>query len=260
MIWIASARLSQGCAKTKSISKGSRYRTNPKRRIAPWLYGLSLSTTGLKEQKILALYMIQGQKTDPFAQIDKHFESAISTATASGDAQHEVVLRWLHAAGRIMVTNSLWWAARSINSRTSEFVHSLTHREHRAMFELLPPQRAALLEKGLLDQAKTAIVVDLPTSGGKTLLAQFRILQALNQFDADKGWVAYIVPTRALAAQITRRLRQDFEPVNIRVEQLTSAVEVDTFEDQLLSDHEQPFHILVATPEKTLACHPKPHS
>ena len=82
------------------------------------------------------------------------------------------------------------------------------------------------------------------------MLAQFRILQALNQFDADKGWVAYIVPTRALAAQITRRLRQDFEPVNVRVEQLTSAVEVDTFEDQLLSDHEQPFHILVATPEK----------
>ena len=203
-----------------------------------------------KGTEILALYMIQGQKTDPFAQIDKHFESAISTATASGDAQHEVVLRWLHAAGRIMVTNSLWWAARSINSRTSEFVHSLTHREHRAMFELLPPQRAALLEKGLLDQAKTAIVVDLPTSGGKTLLAQFRILQALNQFDADKGWVAYIVPTRALAAQITGRLRQDFEPVNVRVEQLTSAVEVDTFEDQLLSDHEQPFHILVATPEK----------
>ena len=47
------------------------------------------------------------------------------------------------------------------------------------MFELLPPQRAALLEQGLLDPAKTAIVIDLPTSGGKTLLAQFRILQAL---------------------------------------------------------------------------------
>ena len=79
------------------------------------------------------------------------------------------------------------------------------------MFELLPPQRAALLEQGLLDQAKTAIVIDLPTSGGKTLLAQFRILQALNQFEADKGWIAYVAPTRALSAQLTRRLRQDFE-------------------------------------------------
>ncbi len=116
------------------------------------------------------------------------------------------------------------------------------------MFELLPPQRAALLEQGLLDQAKTAIVVDMPTSGGKTLLAQFRILQALNQFNADNGWVAYIAPTRALSAQITRRLRKDFEPVDIRVEQLTAAV--DAFEEKLLADNDRPFHILVATPEK----------
>lgn len=32
------------------------------------------------------------------------------------------------------------------------------------MFELLPPQQAALVEHGLLDQAKTAIVVDLHRS------------------------------------------------------------------------------------------------
>lgn len=203
-----------------------------------------------KGTEILAIYIVQGQPADPFSLIDKHFESAVKAAMLSSDAQHEVVLRWLHAAGRTMVTNSLWRAARSINSRTSEFVRSLTHREHTAMFELLPPQRAALLEQGLLDQAKTAIVVDLPTSGGKTLLAQFRILQALNQFDADKGWVAYIVPTRALSAQITRQLRRDFEPIGIKVDQLTAAVEVDTFEEQLLKEREQPFQILVATPEK----------
>ena len=203
-----------------------------------------------KGTEILAIYIVQGQPADPFSLIDKHFESAVNAAMLSSDAQHEVVLRWLHAAGRTMVTNSLWRAARSINSRTSEFVRSLTHRGHAAMFELLPPQRAALLEQGLLDQAKTAIVVDLPTSGGKTLLAQFRILQALNQFDVDKGWVAYIVPTRALSAQITRQLRRDFEPIGIKVDQLTAAVEVDTFEEQLLNEREQPFQILIATPEK----------
>ncbi len=118
------------------------------------------------------------------------------------------------------------------------------------MFELLPLQRAALLEQGLLAQAKTAIVVELPTSGGKTLLTEFRILQALNQFDADKGWVAYVAPTRALSAQLTRRLRRDFEPVGIRVEQLTGAVEVDAFEERLLNEFDQPFHVLVVTPEK----------
>ena len=203
-----------------------------------------------KATEILANYMLDGQPSDPFGQIDKHFESAVNAAIGSADAQHEIILRWLHAAGRIMVTNSLWWTTRSVSSQTSTFVRSLTRRSTKAMFELLPPQRAALVEQGLLDQAKTAIVVDLPTSGGKTLLAQFRILQALNQFDADAGWVAYVAPTRALAAQLTRRLRRDFEPVNIRVEQLTAAVEVDAFEEDLLRESDEPFHVLIATPEK----------
>ena len=203
-----------------------------------------------KATETLAQYMLQGEPGDPFGTLDKHFEAGIEAAAASGDAQHEIVLRWLHATARIMVTNSLWWATRAVNSQTTEFVHSLTHREHRAMFELLPPQRAALLEQGLLDQAKTAIVVDMPTSGGKTLLAQFRMLQALNQFRTDEGWVVYVTPTRALSAQITRRLRADFEPIGLRVEQLTAAVEVDSFEEELLTDREQPFDILVATPEK----------
>ncbi len=203
-----------------------------------------------KATETLASYILQGQPGDPFGTLDKHFEAGIKSAAASGDAQHEVVLRWLHATSRIMVTNSLWWATRTVNSKTSDFVRSLTKREHQAMFELLPPQRAALLEQGLLDQAKTAIVVDLPTSGGKTLLAQFRILQALNQFQVDGGWVVYVAPTRALSAQITRRLRTDFEPIGLRVEQLTGAVEVDAFEEELLADRSEPFDILVATPEK----------
>ncbi|HFD86805.1 MAG TPA: DEAD/DEAH box helicase [Gammaproteobacteria bacterium] len=203
-----------------------------------------------KGTEVLAEYMLQGQSQTIFGDLDKHFESGIKAATASGDAQHEIILRWLHAAGRIMVTNSLWWGTRTVNSRVSDFVKVLTKREHQAMFELLPPQRAALLEQGLLDQAKTAIVIDMPTSGGKTLLAQFRILQALNQFDADSGWVAYVAPTRALTAQVTRRLRRDFEPIGLRVEQLSGAIEVDTFEDELLTDEERPFDVLVATPEK----------
>ncbi|MEN8689171.1 MAG: DEAD/DEAH box helicase [Desulfobacterales bacterium] len=203
-----------------------------------------------KATEILAEYMLQGQPPTVFGDLDKHFESGIKAATASGDAQHEMILRWLHAAGRIMVTNSLWWGTRTVNSRVSDFVKVLTKREHKAMFELLPPQRAALLEEGLLDQAKTAIVIDMPTSGGKTLLAQFRILQALNQFDVDGGWVAYVAPTRALTAQITRKLRRDFEPIGLRVEQLSGAIEIDTFEEELLTDQERPFDVLVATPEK----------
>ncbi len=206
-----------------------------------------------KGTELLAKYMLQGEPVGIAALLDKHFESAIDAATAGIDAQLEVLMRWLHASARQMVSGSVWWVARTVNSRVTKFIRNVTKQQ--ALFELLPPQRAAIQEQGLLDQAATAVVVDMPTSGGKTLLAQFRILQALNQFDDDesgKGWVAYVAPTRALTAQITRRLRKDFEPIGVKVEQLTGAVEIDAFEEDFLvkSDTDSAFDVLVATPEK----------
>ena len=202
-----------------------------------------------KATETLACYLLQGDATDPLVEIDKHFEAAIKAASPLGDAGLDVLLRCLHASAHVMVRSALWWAVRRVNSMTTAFVRSLARRAQ-PVFQLLPPQRAALLEQGLLDQAKTAIVVDMPTSGGKTLLAQFRMLQALNQFRDAGGWVAYVAPTRALCAQITRRLRRDFEPIGIRVEQLTSAVEVDAFEGDLLAAGQEAFDVLIATPEK----------
>ncbi len=206
-----------------------------------------------KATEILAKYMLQGEPAGVAPLLNKHFESAIDAATACADSQLEILIRWLHVAGRQMVADSVWWVAQRINSRVTKFVKEVTKQQ--ALFELLPPQRAAIQEQGLLDQAATAIVVDMPTSGGKTLLAQFRILQALNQFDQDesgKGWVAYVAPTKALSAQITRRLRRDFEPIGVNVAQLTGAIEIDAFEEDILAETERAdaFDVLIATPEK----------
>ncbi len=205
-----------------------------------------------KATELLAKYVLQGEPRGINALLDKHFEAAVDASLASGDAQMEVLMRWLHATSRQMVAGSLWWVAHSINSRVTRFVGTTT--KHQGMFELLPPQRAALQEQGLLDAAATAVVIDLPTSGGKTLLAQFRILQALNQFAENGGWVAYVVPTKALSSQITRRLRRDFVPIGVRVEQLTGAIEIDTIEEEMLASNslgeERSFDVLVATPEK----------
>lgn len=203
-----------------------------------------------KATELMALYTLQGKPGDITTLLDKHFESACEAAAASGDSQMEMLSRWLHAASHRMVSASVWWVASKVNSRVTQFIRNVT--KYRALFELLPPQRAALQEQGLLDQATDAIVIELPTSGGKTLLAQFKMLQALNQFEADQGWVAYVAPTRALTAQITRRLRLDFSPLGINVEQLTGAVEIDSFEDDLLTgvDGQKNFDVLVATPEK----------
>ncbi len=203
-----------------------------------------------KATELLAVYTLQGQPPAVDAELDKHFEAGLKAAAATQDAALEVILRWLHVTSRRMVAGSIWKVTQAVNSRVTRFVKSIT--KTRSMFELLPPQRAALQEQGLLDQASRAVVVDLPTSGGKTTLAQFRMLQALNQFEEDKGWVVYVAPTRALVAQLTRRLREDFSPLEIRVEQLTGAIEIDAFEEAMLTDQTEavPFHVLVSTPEK----------
>ncbi len=201
-----------------------------------------------KASELLSLYMLQGEPADIKAQLDRHFNLAIKISADGGDAQLEILLRWLHASAEQMVNGSIWWVARTINSKATLFIKNLSSQA-KPLLELLPPQRIALKEMGLLDPAKTAVVVDMPTSGGKTLLAQFKILQAVNNFGETKGWVAYIAPTKALVGQIVRRLRKDFSPIGIKVEKLSGAIEIDVLEEDMLNDVDS-FDILVATPEK----------
>ena len=124
----------------------------------------------------------------------------------------------------------------AVNTKVTQFVKTLVDRGRgdKALFDVLPPQRRALAEKGLLGSSRRAVVVSLPTSSGKTLIAQFRILQALNQFEYEKGWVAYLAPTKALVNQITRQLRSDFTPLGVVVEKISPALELDSIEVNLL--------------------------
>lgn len=181
--------------------------------------------------------------------LDQHFDDARRAAHESLDMHLELAIRWLHLTARTMARGSVWTAASGAGDQTTrDFVELLVKSQ--SVLEFLPPQRAALQEQGLLDQASRAVVVDLPTSGGKTTLAQFRMLQALGQFRERRGWVAYVAPTKALVSQITRRLRRDFQPLGINVETLTSAVEIDALEEALLTESSSTFDVLTLTPEK----------
>lgn len=182
--------------------------------------------------------------------LDFHFEKGILGSQNAFLMEMEMLVRWLHLAAKQMALNSLWMVVSRVNSRVKTYVEIIT-RASRPMFELLPPQRAAILEQGLLEPAHRAVVVDMPTSSGKTALAEFRILQALNQFQQRKGWVAYVVPTRTLVNQITARLRKNLgqSPLSVKVTKMSGAVEIDGFEEAVLSDNSG-FDVLVTTPEK----------
>lgn len=186
--------------------------------------------------------------------LDGHFDRAIAACEPTRLVALEPLTRLLAGAAAQLVSNSIWTVTRAVNSRVTEFVRALVERGRgdKALFDVLPPQRRTLAERGLLGSSRRAVVVSLPTSSGKTLIAQFRILQALNQFEDQKGWVAYLAPTRALVNQVTRKLRRDFERLEIVVERVSPALEIDGVEMQLLTEArpEARFRVLVTTPEK----------
>lgn len=210
-----------------------------------------------KAADVLAHYITDGV-VDGSHQIqpvlDSHFDRAIDACDTGQLIELGPLTRLLARAAQQLADNALWTVTRAVNSRVTEFVRELVNRGRgdRALFDVLPPQRRTLAEQGLLGSSRRAVVVSLPTSSGKTLIAQFRMLQALNQFEDRKGWVAYLAPTRALVNQVTRQLRRDFEPLGLQIERVSPAMEIDGVEANMLkeSHDETQFRILVATPEK----------
>lgn len=209
-----------------------------------------------KAAEVLGIYIGQGSvdgRYDIREQLEAQFDRAISASARGQLIELEAMSRLLARASRVMVDNSIWTVTRAVNSRVTRFVETLVARDRALpIFEMLPPQRRTLREEGLLGSSHRSVVVSLPTSSGKTFIAEFRILQALNQFDQENGWVAYLAPTRALVNQLATRLRYDFSRLGTIVEKVSPALEVDGLEAGMLTeaDRAQQFRILVTTPEK----------
>lgn len=210
-----------------------------------------------KAAEIMALFITDGVVEGNYQirqLLETHFDRALAVCGHARMIELEPITRLISASAVQMVENSIWTVTRAVNSKVTQFVRTLVDkgRGDKALFDVLPPQRRTLAEKGLLGSSRRAVVVSLPTSSGKTMIAQFRILQALNQFEHEQGWVAYLAPTRALVNQITRQLRSDFNPLSVIVEKVSPALEVDSVEMGLLkeSDSNLKFRVLVTTPEK----------
>jgi hypothetical protein len=187
----------------------------------------------------------EDSSTQALGRIDRHRERARVAFLSGRDAifAHIADLMWVGA--RELVQNAIWTHLSGVGERVKEFGRLLAARgRSRPVIELWPSQQAAL-RKNLLDPYKRAILVEMPTSAGKTLLAKFAIVQSrvLN----PNGTVAYIVPTRALVNQVTLDLREDLRLVDLRVEQAVPATEIDPSEDKLLGEAPD---VLVSTPEK----------
>lgn len=182
--------------------------------------------------------------------LERHLRHARALLAEVGD----ITLDRISAAASVVLPalarSSIWFNATHLSGAARGFATRLAQPDRDApILELWWAQREALA-RDLLDPRKVAVGLQLPTSAGKTLLAEFSIVQALALNPG--GTVVYVVPTRALVNQITRRLRRDLAGSRldhrpVTVEAAVPVFELDPTEESLLTESPD---VLVTTPEK----------
>jgi hypothetical protein len=124
----------------------------------------------------------------------------------------------------------------------SSYLAALTQGQHQ-IHQLWPSQIQAL-QQGLLKSRNAAIA--MPTSAGKTLLAELRIAAALNS--NPNGCVFYVVPLNALARQAQKQLQQRLRqsPLTYNIKVLTGAYELEDTDLSMIKSE----NVIITTPEK----------
>lgn len=202
--------------------------------------------------EVLGQYLIEGRPLEPETQLHYHLNLSGEYAQKSGNISLSLMYQFFEAFAVKMVRNTIWYTTRGVNNWVTRFNQFISRQDEKGVFELLYPQRESIIEGELLNPANRAIVVNLPTSSGKTMIAEYRILQALNQFKQQGGWIAYVVPTKALVNQIYIQLSKELGSIGIKVEKASGAIELDGFEQYLVEENgnRTDFDILVTTYEK----------
>lgn len=118
------------------------------------------------------------------------------------------------------------------------FIASL-FRRRRSEIDLWPSQLAAA--ERVLNTSEN-LVLSLPTSAGKTRIAELCILACL----AEGRRVVFVTPLRALSAQTEAALQRTFIPLGKTVTSLYGAIGASSADEDLLRERD----IIVATPEK----------
>lgn len=162
------------------------------------------------------------------------------------DRQEDALLSLLimHAL-KAMTRNSLWASIEGISQKLDEYLEMILSRSNsKPIFDLWPSQKNAI-EQNLFDMTKSALVVQMPTSAGKSLLAKLYIMQIKSVYLDAK--IAYLVPTRALVNQVKRDLKAEFEGFGYNVDIAIPFMDMDEIEEELLLKNTD---IIVTTPEK----------
>jgi hypothetical protein len=198
--------------------------------------GLGLADTGLllgdREVFDTAVRTVEGVVTSA-AQIGNIPTWWVATLTL-----HLIRDLWEQSLHVVLPSGPNVNAPQRWNELRRDFISQLGTRRP-PHIELWPSQIAAA--RRAIDPSDD-LVIALPTSAGKTRIAELCILRAL----ADEKRTVYVTPLRALSAQVERVLARTFVPLGATVTSLYGASGATLIDTQTLVSAD----IVVATPEK----------
>lgn len=147
-------------------------------------------------------------------------------------------------------TESSLWNSLGIYFNTKEglaqkYIHSLTYKKPEGIYELFITQRNSLPK--VINSENLGCIVSIPTSSGKTRIAEIAILDCLTKNENNK--VLFIAPFRSLAYEIENSLDQVFYNVGISVSHLYGGNLFSKLDEKIIDESE----VIVATPEKAKA-------
>ena len=125
------------------------------------------------------------------------------------------------------------------------YLKGLVFMPPNGIYELFITQRKSLAK--VLNYAEKGCIVSIPTSSGKTRIAEIAILDCIIKNPTCK--VLYIAPFRSLAFEIENSMERVFENTTIRVSHLYGGSSYSTL-DQAAIDEAA---VVIATPEKAKA-------
>lgn len=191
-----------------------------------------------------AAYLTEGYNYKGKLESDIRIHSEVAKSLFKSYPRLQNVVGIMEQNLLLLQTNSIWYSTNAIQVKKLRDFCIAKSVSDKAIIDLLPSQRDAI-NKSLLDIAASVTVVEMPTSAGKTLLAEFNIIvtKALNQ----DSKIVYVVPSRALVNQVYYDLKSDFDGLGFSIEKTSSAIEIDPSEEALLKEN---IDILISTPEK----------
>jgi superfamily II DNA/RNA helicase len=167
-------------------------------------------------------------------------------------SEHWLVSRLLDCTKR-MVGHSAWRILRE-QGFSEEYISTLTRFPWNSVHELWQSQIQALTavetpgqseENNILSDSMRRAVVSMPTSAGKTLLAEMTIVKTLQNGRGQK--CVYVAPTRALVDELEEKLHRRLRFLDYRVASVVGGFEIDIADPNYLEEN---IDVAVLTPEK----------